>query len=207
MPALFGKDLPPCGLDLQVAYENINLRLRKRWLQNHGYVNVVDTCRSIKSELDRDQRIWPPTQNHSFTKKRRPWRRENVFKRELQWIKYFLREAQAQSPELMTESEILNLSKESPVPLELGLSVSRSDVLKLWNEWNRLKRMPTPAMLDVETGMGLDGLMLNGRVNGEANGSDEVSKVSTDSPSMTAVSTTDSAANGDAQVWSSGGHS
>lgn len=142
MPALFGHDLPPCGVEIQVAYENVKNELRRVWLAHRGQLNILDVCRVVKDDLKYQAKVFTPFSPAG--KRRKPWRRENVFKYELRWMDYFLREAYAQAPELLTESELLDRLKESSVPLELAFNITRHDILKLWDEWNAKKRAKTP---------------------------------------------------------------
>jgi hypothetical protein len=152
VPALFGLDLPPCGLEQQVAYESLVLRLRTTWLNHGGRLSPIDVVQVLKGELDAQNYRWPSRSHKGSHKgflkgtsqRRTPWCRENVFAFQLRWIEYFAREAQAQDPQLMTESELMERSKENGVPPELKLRVSRPDVLRLWNEWNEKKRKRTP---------------------------------------------------------------
>ncbi|ORX93020.1 hypothetical protein BCR34DRAFT_243814 [Clohesyomyces aquaticus] len=209
MPALFNRTLPPCGLEIQVAYESVCARLRWRWLENRGQKTPLDVCHVIKGELDRDERVWPVMSNLRFTKKRKPWRRENVFRYELRWIKYFIREAQvlSQSPGLMTESELSNASMDSPVPPEVGLNISRSDVLGMWNTWNSLKRARIPSVPDLETGM-KEGLRDPGsEVDGKTDGIGEASAMSSTDSDLTVIASPSTDGSGDnAQQKINSGH-
>ncbi|KAF2654765.1 hypothetical protein K491DRAFT_693568 [Lophiostoma macrostomum CBS 122681] len=146
MPALFCTDLPPCGLEGQVGYEIVNGKLRDRWLNGLGRLSALQVCEAVKDELRQQNYMWPPYSVKGKFKRRKPWCRESVFKHQLEWIDYYLREAQMQAPELLTESEIMDRKKDSSIPPELKLNVDRRDVLKLWDEWNEKKRAKTPVM-------------------------------------------------------------
>lgn len=77
VPAIFGKDLPPCGPEVQVAYENVNTRLRKHWLAHRGHQPVVEVCNVVKEELVNQNFLFPAFTIKGVFKKRKPWRREN----------------------------------------------------------------------------------------------------------------------------------
>ena len=147
MPSLFGVDLPPCNAEIQVAYENVVTVLRSRWLNQRGRVAAIDLCNAMKTDLTNQNFMYPAFSIKGKYKKRKPWRRENVFKYELRWIEYFVREAQAQCPDLMTESEIMERRKEASAPGVLGFNLADwPDVRNLWDEWHVKKRAKTLAM-------------------------------------------------------------
>lgn len=148
MPALFNTSLPPCGLEPQVAYETLVARLRTRWLQHRGRRPIVDICEDERLELERLESIWPVFSLKGPKKARKPWRREMVFKFELQWIIYFVDEAKKQSLQLMTESELMDRRKYSAVPKGLKIHIAKQHLLKLWETWNEIKRAPVPAIPD-----------------------------------------------------------
>ncbi|KAF2005393.1 hypothetical protein P154DRAFT_559930 [Amniculicola lignicola CBS 123094] len=152
MPSLFGKELPPCGAGVQVAYENVSQRLRTLWLNHRGRLAPADICKAVSADLNRQQKQRPFGSLRGVPKRRVPWRRENVFKFELSWIAYFLREAQTLATLEMTESEIMDRKMRSPVPTELGFNISRPDCLKLWDTWNDRKRKPTPQLPEEDLG-------------------------------------------------------
>lgn len=77
-----------------------------------------------------------------------PWSRDLVFKYQQCWAEYFLREAEAQGLQLMTESELL--SKLPVVPPELGFKKVPDYVVELWKRWNEGKRMSAPKVPGVE---------------------------------------------------------
>jgi hypothetical protein len=156
VPSLFSKDLPPCGLDLQVAYENVNERLRKCWLHFRGEKSVAEVCQVVKDDLDNQKYLFPafgPTREVA-RKQRIPWRRETVFNYEIKWIDYFLREAHAVEP--MTESEIIARTKQSSIPKELGLWCDDLHVLDLWEAWHTKKRTPSRLMQGGYAGPGVE---------------------------------------------------
>ncbi|KAF2638938.1 hypothetical protein P280DRAFT_66789 [Massarina eburnea CBS 473.64] len=139
MPSLLGKDLPPCGLEPQVAYGNVNLEIRKCWLYFRGEKSLNDVCRYVEYAIHR--------QNTLPRDERTPWRRAGVMRYELRWIDYFVRESQITEP--LTESELLNRRKESSIPPELGFRCSDKYALHLWEEWQKKKRVPSPILPDV----------------------------------------------------------
>lgn len=154
MPSLFGKDLPPCGPEIQLAYENVNKRLRKQWLADLGATSALDVCLAVRCELEHDEKNRPPFSRPSATTRvlgryRTPWRRESVFLYELRWIDYFVREAnearEANHAEPMTESGIL--ARAGP-PSELHLPLERQDILQLWDAWHAKKRGTSPILQD-----------------------------------------------------------
>ena len=154
MPSLLGKDLPPCGLNPQVAYENVNARLRKRWIYFRGKKTASDVCQVVKDDLDNQNFLFPafsvPSAIGRSKQQRTPWRREAVFSYEVRWIDYFLREAQAMEP--MTESELIAHAEQPSIPKELGLRCDEKDVLALWDAWHAKKRAPSPLVPGVDTG-------------------------------------------------------
>lgn len=212
MPSLFGLDLPPCNADIQVAYENVVNRLRVRWLNQRGSIGTVDLCHAVKTELSNQNFMFPAFSIKGPFKKRKPWRRENVFKYELRWIDYFVKEAQAQSPDLMTESELMERRKESSAPAALGFNLGdRPDVRKLWDEWNAKMRAKTLAMPERDTNIdtGLAAGSPEGNVLKETNGNAKESNPdSTDSmdSDITLVQPKTEGKPDDAHLWSQGGH-
>jgi hypothetical protein len=145
VPPLFSKDLPPCGMNPQVAYENVVALLRKRWLYFHGEKSLTDVCRVVKDGLDNQGFLFPvrgPSSTTTRPQQRMPWRREAVFYFETRWIEYFLREAQATEP--MTEPNLISHENQSSIPKELGLRCDKKDVLALWDAWHAKKRAPSP---------------------------------------------------------------
>ncbi|KAF2715337.1 hypothetical protein K504DRAFT_529528 [Pleomassaria siparia CBS 279.74] len=148
IPSVFGTELPPCNAEVQIAYENVVKTLRSRWLHHRGRVAAIDICYAVKEELANQNFLYPAFTLKGKNKKRKPWRREYVFKYELRWIEYFVTEAAAQTPELMTESELMERKKEASAPGVLGFNLGdRADVRKLWDEWNvrrRVKLSPVP---------------------------------------------------------------
>ncbi|KAF2181743.1 hypothetical protein K469DRAFT_752621 [Zopfia rhizophila CBS 207.26] len=208
-PALFGKDLPPCGPEVQVAYQRVNDQLRKRWLLHRGRLSTVDICRAVKNDIDAQATRFPPFSLRT-SRTRKPWRRENVFKWEVCWASYFLREAL--SPDLMTESELMDRKKLSPVPFELGFNISRSDIVKLWNEWNEKKIASTPPLPDAEEGAEV--VSPSGQVKEEFDGkAKEVSPTSSDATIVSPVPCEASVIHAnnddtddDAHDWSRAGH-
>ncbi|KAF2012596.1 hypothetical protein BU24DRAFT_411944 [Aaosphaeria arxii CBS 175.79] len=213
MPALFGTDLPPCGLEPQVAYEIVVARLRERWLNAKGRRGVIDICQELRELLRDQEHLWPPFMLKGVMKKRKPWRREPVFKYELYWADYFVREANEQAPALMTESELMDRRMQSAVPFELKFNVDRSDLLKLWEDWNNKKRAKTPALpgIDEETvveGQHAADETIERVKSGNSEGSDSAPK-SVDSSQATIVhhpGPQGAPPPEDAYLWSQGGH-
>jgi hypothetical protein len=155
VPSLFDTALPPCNADVQIAYQIVNSRLRTRWLEMHNSGSLATTraplvavCRSVSRELKEQQRLWQ--NGKRLVKNRKPWCRESVFQYELRWIDYFIREAKAMVPVLLTESEMLDKKSNMPdVPPELEFDKLKrfvpGYVLVLWHAWNEKKRAGTPA--------------------------------------------------------------
>jgi hypothetical protein len=147
MPSLFSYKLPPCGLELQVSYQNVLHRLRRVWLHHAADpttdTSILDICKLIKSHLEQEHRIQP-----LGTGPRYPWRRDNVFKYELKWAGYFVREAELMQswPELnQKQKDRQDLThKMRPIPKELGIVIKRKEnwnsVLDMWVTWNDAKR-------------------------------------------------------------------
>lgn len=179
VPALFGKDLPPCGAEIQVAYDNVNTRLRQRWLSHRGQLSASDICQTVKEELSNQNLMWPAfCFKAGQFKKRKPWRRENVFHYEVRWIDYFVREAQA--PEPMTESEIVDREKQPSVPNVLGFTCDKKEVLELWDAWHTKKRARAPAVpgTAMDAASGLEALTLKSAAGEGANRVEEDSGAS-----------------------------
>ncbi|KAF1829389.1 hypothetical protein BDW02DRAFT_574020 [Decorospora gaudefroyi] len=162
MPTLFSNDLPPCGPIPQLAYENTVRRLRKIWLQraNQSLVDIpiLGICTWVLEDLEAEAEECP-IDSQLCTKARTPWRREKVFKYEIRWARYFVREAKRfENKSTMTEQErdeqefmdLLFL-----VPKELRIYIqdkaNRKWVMDLWKEWHIKKRGTAP-----QNGSGLD---------------------------------------------------
>ncbi|KAH5148568.1 hypothetical protein HBH70_028570 [Parastagonospora nodorum] len=152
MPSLFTLALPPCGLEIQLAYQNIVHSLRRRWLRAAAddpatKPTALDIALSLKSDLDDEAVIHPPG-SLAHTKTRRPWRRENVFNFEIRWAAYFVREAEVEKGWGKTDAEERRKVEYSQlmdlIPQELGVAVRRrgnvEDVYALWREWHAGKR-------------------------------------------------------------------
>ncbi|KAH5027817.1 hypothetical protein HBI64_203220 [Parastagonospora nodorum] len=149
---LFTLALPPCGLEIQLAYQNIVHSLRRRWLRAAAddpatKPTALDIALSLKSDLDDEAVIHPPG-SLAHTKTRRPWRRENVFNFEIRWAAYFVREAEVEKGWGKTDAEERRKVEYSQlrdlIPQELGVAVRRrgnvEDVYALWREWHAGKR-------------------------------------------------------------------
>jgi hypothetical protein len=138
MPALLSTALPPCGLEIQVAYQNVLHRLRLLWFQTPAPTTLLSLCETIDLALAHENASSRPT----------PWRRAAVFAHELRWIKYFVREAAvAEEWENMTTEEKRKqefIERMYTVPKELGIvfkkKESRKGVMEMWEAWNAEKR-------------------------------------------------------------------
>ncbi|KAI2487827.1 hypothetical protein Ptr902_01960 [Pyrenophora tritici-repentis] len=165
MPALLDDRLPPCGLQPQVAYENVVRRLRKIWLQravqDANNVPLVEICKWILQDLKIEAEDSPVGSEYR-TKQRQPWRREDVFKYEICWAKYFVREAEVlEQRKSMSEEDLAKQDfrdKLHPIPRELDIYVQKScnkkNVLNSWKAWHERKRQPVGSR---DTGLGVDG--------------------------------------------------
>lgn len=158
MPTLFSNDLPPCGLEPQLAYENVVQRLRKLWLERatHPSANLPtpSLCRLILDDLKTEE-------ENSSSSIRTPWRRDSVFQYELRWAKYFVREAEtAEKRHVMTEKQLDKqefMDRMFPIPKEVKIPVrnqkNQKMLLKLWKTWHHGKR-GTVETEDVGFGVG-----------------------------------------------------
>lgn len=165
MPALLNDNLPPCGLYPQLAYENVVRRLRKIWLQravqDHTNVPLVEICNWILQDYKIEAEDSPPGTEY-LTRQRQPWRREEVFRYEIRWAQYFVREAEVMEKRSTMSKEDLGMQdfrdKLQPIPRELGIYIRKSGykktVLELWMAWHQDKRREVPA---VDAGLGVDG--------------------------------------------------
>ncbi|KAH7087789.1 hypothetical protein FB567DRAFT_621870 [Paraphoma chrysanthemicola] len=154
MPSLFSKTLPPCGYEIQVAYQNMVHRLRLSWLhyvartQSTENVPLHSFCADIKRRLELEQNRDPIGALHK-TGERTPWRRETVFAFELRWADYFVREAgMMQRWPNLGEAERDRqqfMHRLFPIPKELKIVIKNKDIkreiIALWNTWNGEKRM------------------------------------------------------------------
>jgi hypothetical protein len=146
VPSLLSTKLPPCGLELQVSYQNVLHRLRRIWLHFAAHDSTVpsllDVCKVVKLHIEREHFSQPFGTGACM-----PWRRANVFKFEFKWAMYFVREA-----EVMERWPRMNAGQRDRqehayrlflVPKELGLVVRKENkdaVMGLWKEWNEEKR-------------------------------------------------------------------
>jgi hypothetical protein len=149
MPSLFSTSLPPCGLEFQLAYENVLHRLRCIWLHHAAdpsidTPNVADICKLVKRHLELEQHTQPLNTGGP----RKPWRREWVFMYELRWANYFVREAQLLHfwPEMSEkQKERMQFAfKVRPMPKELAIVIRKREtenaILNLWVAWSKWKR-------------------------------------------------------------------
>jgi len=206
VPSLFGVDLPPCGPETQVAYENVVNKLRSRWLAQRGKASTVDLCLAFKDELANQNTLWPAFYLKGPNKKRKPWRREQVFMWELRWIDYFLQEAQAQVPELLSESEIMERKKEPSVPTALGLNLKRDDVRKMWDEWHLKKRAKKQGLPVTESTEDVATSAPNGHALQQTDGKAKEHKPSSIDADATTIQRATENKEDDGHHWSSGGH-
>lgn len=149
MPKLFGLHLPPCGAEVQVAYEMVVTRLREKWLLLRGQQSASFIVGEVHEELFNEQLKWSAGYLKGPYKPRKPWCREEVFKYQLRWIHYFVREAYALEPDseqLMTESELsAKLGMLCVVPPELYfLQIENEILLAKWENWHAKKRAASP---------------------------------------------------------------
>lgn len=171
VPSIFNTDLPPCGLHPQIAFENVNKLLRKDWLEHTNdtasTVSILGICERLLRDLKAEQQR-RPCDSLRFTGTRRPWRLENVFRYELYWSQYFVREAEIQE-KLAVMGEEERATQESgdrtrPIPKELRLAVKNKDlegeILKQWNAWRRTKRGNLAAIEDSEVQIATEAMSL-----------------------------------------------
>ena len=139
MPSLFSTTLPPCGYDLQLAYQNVLHRIRTLYLSSPPSTPLSTLIHTISTALTTES-ILPPMY--------RPYRRPPVFTNELRWIKYFAREASVREKWGNMSADERDkqrfLDRMYPVPKELGV------VVRLrrngrggrggWEEWGVGKR-------------------------------------------------------------------
>ncbi|KAL5121602.1 hypothetical protein ACEQ8H_000288 [Pleosporales sp. CAS-2024a] len=172
MPALFTTTLPPCGVELQVAFQNVVHRLRGLWLQ-HASTAVpphtpLDIARLVKNALDFEMLTDPPG-SLARKKTRRPWRRESVFRYEVSWAAWFVGEAEREEKAREDEVEGVRLGgmgMSRGFPCQVIRRVNRERVQGLWDKWYRdtregvgrvQKRGDDEAVAQVEDGPGVDG--------------------------------------------------
>ncbi|KAH8733165.1 hypothetical protein GQ44DRAFT_583107, partial [Phaeosphaeriaceae sp. PMI808] len=151
MPSLFSKTLPPCGPKIQVAYENIVHCLRNLWIQHAAKglsdISTLYICHQIKEDIDRENQENPVTVAGSSSL-RVPWRSTVVFKYELRWVNYFVREADVLERwprmSLIQQQQQEFENTQYAVPRELLVTLrrtrNRAAVRALWEEWHEEKR-------------------------------------------------------------------
>jgi hypothetical protein len=157
VPPLFSLALPPCGPHVQVAYENVVHRLRAVHLQatstnssNSTYspsTLTTSLCQAVLTSLTHENQQ-SPAGTQVRTGRRTPWRSEVVFRYEIAWAKYFVREAQMleQWPSMTEQAREKQdfANRMYLIPKELGLVVKkremRDGVLELWMVWHEGKR-------------------------------------------------------------------
>lgn len=175
IPSIFSTALPPCGMHPQCAFENVNNRLRKLWLRqshNNPAINMstVDICKLVHDELEAEDKEFPQG-TLTLAKSRRPWRLESVFKYELLWSKWFIREAEIQerlSGMDSGEREIQNLmDRMYPMPKELCFVKNRANekgIHALWLAWARGKRGWLPLDESLDLPLTMENVSLGGTV-------------------------------------------
>jgi hypothetical protein len=102
-------------------------------------------------DLDAEAEESPPS-SELGTKKRQPWRREDVFRYELCWARYFVREAELfERRTEMTEQELDEqhfMDRLYPIPKDLKIylknNLNKKRVLELWKTWHHKKRGTMP---------------------------------------------------------------
>jgi hypothetical protein len=154
VPSLFTLSLPPCGLGLQIAYENIVHRLRTLYLSSprpspsSHLTHVLSICTAIHTALATEVTQFPITPSRHRAHLRTPWRRESVVLFESHWVAYFVREAGmmaqwASMTEAQQEKQDFS-NRLYPIPKELGIVVrnrrNRRGVVGLWEAWHKEKR-------------------------------------------------------------------
>ena len=135
---------------MQVAYENVNSRLRELWLQNASNVPLTNAlllriCTRIRESLRAEAEA---VISGSLSRNRRPWRRELVFNFEIRWSRYFVREAELLIRlREMSNTECQKFALEDslfPIPRELGFGINENMNEKLnrelWRAWHAKKR-------------------------------------------------------------------
>lgn len=165
VPALFHKELPPCGAEAQIAYLRVVGLLRERWLAKRGRIDIIELCKAVKEELDEEADRGPTFVDSRGKRVRKPWRRESVFEYEIRWANYFYREAKATNVKHVhnvdgtgapTEVDVaLNL-----VPHELKFDLKTNpEVLLMWIGWNKHRYVlkpqlppPSPVFMDIKMG-------------------------------------------------------
>jgi hypothetical protein len=138
MPSLISTMLPPCGLNANIAYENVLHRLRLLWLHTPASTSLLSLCETVELALAHENLIYPL----------RPYRCLAIFIYELRWIKYFIREAAvAEEWDKMSSEEKRKqdfVEKMYVVPEELEIDFkkeeNREGVLMKWEVWNAVKR-------------------------------------------------------------------
>jgi hypothetical protein len=146
MPSLLSTSLPPVGLELQVSYQNVLHRLRRIWLHHAADASTntsfLDMCKLVQSHLEGEY-----SSHQLTTVPRTPWRRDSVFKWELKWAAYFVREADLRQrwPEMdqAARDRTYRANRQNWVPPELsGVVMMRGNWftrLKLWKVWTKEK--------------------------------------------------------------------
>jgi hypothetical protein len=154
MPALFSTDLPPCGHEVQVAFQNVVHRLRRVWLATSppedpdtSIRNTLGVCTIVQHKLNSESVDYASLLSvaHGHLS---PWRRASVFHYEVNWIAYFVREAQLMEkwPSLsVAEKEKQDFANRMYlIPKELGILVRnrevRKKIMEMWRVWNEGKR-------------------------------------------------------------------
>ncbi len=126
-------------------------RLRRLWFQHattpQATELILQICTLVKEELDLEAKAMP-VGSQSLTLARQPWRREEVFRYELRWATYFLREAEdltsTKVPNEMARQYQEFMDEHRPIPGSLQIFVRnrkvKRDVEKKWRKWNQCRR-------------------------------------------------------------------
>lgn len=110
VPTLFDTTLPPAGPIVQIAYSNVNKRLREMWLRYRGLWSVSDVCHAVRANLENEAARCPPFKHGEVLHGmwvRVPWRREVVFFYELRWVEYFVHEAEGVHPRIKPADDFM----------------------------------------------------------------------------------------------------
>ncbi|KAL6706671.1 hypothetical protein ACN47E_005213 [Coniothyrium glycines] len=151
LPYLLDRDLPPCGPIPQVAYQNVNNRLRKLWTSRAGTslhsLTLPAICNMLLAELEQEAKVFLSTSLQG-TRDCEPRCREDVFTYEIRWARYFVREAKAlEARKEMTDDELEKQDFQDrlyPIPKDLEITVknsaNRRTVYGMWTKWHQMKR-------------------------------------------------------------------
>jgi hypothetical protein len=139
LPSLFSTTLPPCGYDLQLAYQNVLHRLRRLYLLSPATARLHQIVN--RAIFVTDDEVAPDTPPGA-------WCRKSVLASEDKWCCYFTREAVAQeqwkdmSAEEREKQRLVDKMYPIPRQLEIVLRDRRNTkgLHKLWAEWHEERR-------------------------------------------------------------------